>query len=156
MGMDVYGNKPTDPKGEYFRANVWYWRPLWTMIENLYPDIASKAPNAHYNSGDGLDAIHSSILAALMKYHIDSGVIDNYIKQYTDSINSIPDEDCTYCNKTGYRIWTNSDGSAYQQQCNVCQGTLKYPNFASNYPMHIDVVKEFQQFLENCGGFQIL
>ncbi|QOR55575.1 MAG: hypothetical protein UMS36scaffold28_65 [Phage 59_13] len=29
MGMDVYGVKPKSKQGEYFRNNVWSWRPLW-------------------------------------------------------------------------------------------------------------------------------
>jgi hypothetical protein len=28
MGMDVYGKEPKSDKGEYFRNNVWWWRPL--------------------------------------------------------------------------------------------------------------------------------
>ena len=155
MGMDVYGRKPLNESGEYFRANVWYWRPLWDMIDNLYPDIASKVPNAHFNDGDGLEETDTLVLSNLLKSHIESGFIDSYIQEYTENINSLPPEDCTYCNQTGYRIWPNDDGSALQKQCNVCNGTLKYSNFASNYPMHIDVVKEFQFFLENSGGFQI-
>ena len=27
MGMDVYGLEPRKEKGEYFRNNVWWWRP---------------------------------------------------------------------------------------------------------------------------------
>lgn len=153
--MDVYGNSPLNDSGAYFRANVWYWRPLWDMIENLYPDIAAKVPYAHYNDGDGLNSTDSIILSNLLKAHIDSGFIAEYIQQYEESLESLPDEDCNYCNKTGYRLWTNEDGSAYQKQCNVCSGTLKFPNINKSYRMHIDLVKEFQTFLANCGGFKI-
>jgi hypothetical protein len=28
MGFDVYGKSARSEKGEYFRNNVWWWRPL--------------------------------------------------------------------------------------------------------------------------------
>lgn len=155
MGMDIYGKNPINESGSYFRSSVWYWHPLWTMIENLYPDIASKVPNAHYNDGDGLSESESTILANLMKDHIDSGLIQNYVIEYQKTLSSLPDQDCTYCNQTGYRIWSGDDGSAYQSQCNVCRGTLKYSNDSKSYPLDYDFIKSFQVFLSNCGGFEI-
>ena len=38
MGMDVYGRAPTSESGEYFRANVWSWHPIWNYCEVLAPD----------------------------------------------------------------------------------------------------------------------
>ena len=42
MGMDVYGTKPKNETGEYFRANVWYWHPLWDCLDKLHPNICGK------------------------------------------------------------------------------------------------------------------
>ena len=28
MGMDVYGRKPKNKTGEYFRANIWSWKTM--------------------------------------------------------------------------------------------------------------------------------
>lgn len=155
MGMDVYGRDPDNESGKYFRANVWYWRPLWGMIEDLYPTFAVKVPNAHYNDGDGLDAEDSYLLSQIMKIDIESGRLSEYVNSYEADRQNIPQVDCEYCSKTGYRIWPQSDGSVFQKECNVCSGTLKVDHFAKSYPMHIDVVKEFQLFMEHCGGFSI-
>ena len=41
MGMDVFGLAPKEEKGEYFRNNVWWWRPLWdfvAQIDELYSE----------------------------------------------------------------------------------------------------------------------
>jgi hypothetical protein len=35
MGMDVYGKAPTVEEGKYFRNNLWWWRPLWTYVEEV-------------------------------------------------------------------------------------------------------------------------
>ena len=53
MGMDVYGINPQGVKGDYFRANVWYWRPLWQCVEYFCQDILSKEDikRGEYNDG---------------------------------------------------------------------------------------------------------
>jgi hypothetical protein len=54
MGMDVHGLKPKNPKGEYFRNNCWWWRPLWTYSQQVCPKITSKVKYGQSNDGDGL------------------------------------------------------------------------------------------------------
>ena len=52
MGMDVYGKAPTAEVGEYFRRNVWGWRPLWDMCLDLFPELTEKVEYGHSNDGD--------------------------------------------------------------------------------------------------------
>lgn len=63
MGMDVYGKAPTSEVGEYFRNNVWWWRPLADYILKVHPDLASSCAEWHSNSADGLNAAESVTLA---------------------------------------------------------------------------------------------
>jgi hypothetical protein len=42
MGMDVFGRRPNDVIGEYFRANIWSWYPLHDLITRLCGDLFSK------------------------------------------------------------------------------------------------------------------
>ena len=42
MGMDVYGREPLTKEGEYFRANVWSWRPLRDLIELTCDDVLTQ------------------------------------------------------------------------------------------------------------------
>jgi len=47
MGFDLYGTNGGNEKidhdnpveGQYFRANVWYWRPLWDLTCSIGKDI---------------------------------------------------------------------------------------------------------------------
>ena len=41
MGFDLSGIKPTSEEGHYFRANVWYWRPIWGFVRQQLPDLLS-------------------------------------------------------------------------------------------------------------------
>jgi hypothetical protein len=63
MGMDVYGRNPTSKEGEYFRNNVWWWRPLAEYCMEVAPEIAARCEGWHYNDGDGLNGLDSGALA---------------------------------------------------------------------------------------------
>jgi hypothetical protein len=52
MGMDIYGRNAKTPEGEYFRANVWSWRPLHVLCETV---LKQKFPSWGYNDGDGFE-----------------------------------------------------------------------------------------------------
>ena len=155
MGMDVYGVKPKNQAGEYFRSNVWFWHPLWDCLENLHPTLCEKCESPHDNSGSGLNARDSLALSKLLKKDLDSGVIEEYIKKYDEAVALVPLEDCKFCDNKGTRDWPSDDGTVLTKQCNACNGTLKVPNFATHYHMDIELMKEFQIFLQNCGGFTI-
>ena len=155
MGMDVYGIKPRNKSGEYFRSNVWYWHPLWDCLENLHPTICEKCESPHDNSGSGLNDQDSLTLSKLLKKDLDKGIIQEYIKKYDDHLSSIPLQDCKFCHLKGTRDWPQDDGTVQTIQCNACSGTLKVQSFETYYRMYLDLMKEFQIFLENCGGFTI-
>lgn len=172
MGMDVYGKKPKNEIGEYFRNNVWWWRPLWGYIEDNFPEIAAEVPNAHYNDGDGLNAVKTKILANKLRSHINSGKVKEYELAYKKKIDSLPLQDCEYCEQTGKRAWAAThfavqsllekneflemnDQGEYILECNACRGTGKTEHFMSHYPFAEENVISFCDFLENCGGFSI-
>lgn len=173
MGMDVYGKKPKNETGEYFRNNVWWWRPLWGYIEDNFPEIASEVPYAHSNDGDGLNSIKTKILANKLRSHINSGKVKEYEKKYKEYVSSLPMVDCEYCETTGKRAWAKthpavshinndsnvdyeiSDNDEYVIQCNSCKGLGKTEDFMSHYPFSEENVIAFCDFLENSGGFSI-
>ena len=155
MGMDVYGNNPKTEAGEYFRSNVWYWHPLWDCLETLHPTICGRCESPHDNSGSGLNAKDSLALSKLLKKDLEKGIKEKYIADYDAQLASIPLEDCPYCEGTGNRDWDQTDGSVLTKVCNACNGTLKIKSFATHYHMDLDLMKEFQIFLQDCGGFRI-
>jgi hypothetical protein len=155
MGMDVYGKKPTAEIGEYFRNNVWYWRPLWEYCCHIEPTLIQKVPNAHYNDGDGLNSKDASQLGFKLAEEISSGRAQKYVEEYEKIRQAIPKEDCKYCDEKGQREWAQQDGTPIKKTCNACSGTKKVDSWESHYPMDLDNIKEFSQFLQHCGGFQI-
>jgi hypothetical protein len=171
MGMDVYGKNPTSEVGEYFRRNVWGWHPLWDYVENQHSEIAELVEHAHSNSGDGLNAEKSKLLSELLMEDFTSGKVAEYVTQRNAGLAELPFEDCKLCEGTGIR--TDEIGTQSNQPekvleadiavivgrtkgwCNGCNGVGKREDWATNYSLYEEDVKEFAEFLAECGGFEI-
>jgi len=68
MGMDVYGknkaNANTEDGRNYFRASVWWWRPLVDQMEAAAPELFAKVKYWGTNDGDGFDNAEDCIAMA--------------------------------------------------------------------------------------------
>lgn len=156
MGMDVYGRKPKSEVGEYFRRNVWGWRPLWDYCSSVHFDIVGEklAESGHYNSGAGLGLQKSVKLAKALKEDIRSGIALEYITNRDKFLAELPDQKCEYCDENGNRTWSEGDKQVVKV-CNACSGKKSVRPFQTYYFLRLDDIEEFSQFLENCGGFNI-
>lgn len=158
MGMDLVGVFPSSEKGQYFRANIWYWRPLWGYIEENFSDIACKVESPYTNEGYGLDADNSIILAQEIHRHVHGGLAKDYERNWNNRIAALSLIDCSICNGSGNREWPEGITREWIEQCNgcnVCHGTGLERPFESWYHFSVEVLEEFSQFLEHCGGFEI-
>lgn len=170
MGMDVYGLEPQTDAGEYFRNNVWYWRPLWSYCLKV-GDAFLDPEVGHDNSGDSVSADQAMLLAEMLKAEIESGRTAEYKRNYDAHLASLPRSECQYCEGTGIR----SDGVGVNHGmpdrvlehdlaimlgrttgwCNACNGEGKVDAFETNYPFDVNNVIEFAEFCAESGGFQI-
>jgi hypothetical protein len=148
MGMDVYGVKPTAAEGEYFRRNVWGWRPLADLCLELAPDECSGCTYWHTNDGDGLDDIGAKRLSAKLLVLIADGSVKAYIAIREAAIANLPRETCPRCKGTG-------NSSNRDERCKFCDGNGTVKAFAAHYGVTEECVKEFASFLATCGGFSI-
>jgi len=97
MGMDVYGREPRNEVGEYFRSNVWWWRPLWNYtaeIDHFYAEqknahqlISKKLfESGHHNDGEGLETEEDCRdLVKRLEWSIDEGLLAEYQKEIDES-----------------------------------------------------------------------
>lgn len=170
MGMDVYGKAPKSEKGEYFRNNVWYWRPLWDYCNVVAEDLVAGV-KGHYNDGDGLDDAGALALAERLHEELATGRTFVYEAMYRSLIASQPRERCTYCEGTGIRRDTVGQDMGMPERkldeavaavvgreygwCNGCQGEGEVDPIDANYPFDVENVKEFADFLMESGGFSI-
>lgn len=173
MGMDVIGVKPTTKEGEYFRNNLWWWRPLWNYCAEVADDIISEEllEHGHYNDGAGLDEDGAKALAMRLIEELDSGRTAQYEIEYRKELSELPMSDCEFCDATGIRtdkvgIEMGMHEKALDEEvavvvgrshgtCNACRGYGKVEHFATHYPFNAENVREFANFLIGCGGFEI-
>jgi len=171
--MDVVGKKPSTKEGEYFRNNLWWWRPLWDYCAVIGEDIIDKSvwESGHYNDGAGLDAEDALALGLRLMQEIESGRTAEYEAEYRTELAELPMEQCDLCAGTGIR--TDKVGremgmhdKALEDEvatvvgrlhgwCNGCRGYGKKENWATHYPFQVSNVKEFAIFLMGSGGFSI-
>lgn len=159
MGMDVYGLAPKSEKGEYFRNNVWWWRPLWDYCEAVYPKC--QEVSGHTNDGDGFNEYEAEILSNVLLVHINRGNTKEYELTRQAFLDALPDEPCDMCNgvgivqvKEGWYDYVEGE-ITFRDPCNGCDGKGVKRPFETHYPFSVDNVKEFAEFLKESGGFQI-
>ena len=165
MGMDVYGRKPKNETGEYFRANVWSWRPIYwlcfssiirheeeTGYDDLIPDKTFRG--MEYNDGYGLRSDRKCNL--LSDYLQD--VVDIFFKpsefpfehEFSDNFKWGVDKDAEFYIDVGF--YADKEGKFLSKE------ECKDPNIEGKYsPYRLDKdhIQEFIGFLRNCGGFRV-
>jgi hypothetical protein len=170
MGMDVYGENPTSDTGEYFRNNVWWWRPLWDYCVDVAPELCDGV-DGESNGGDGLGAEGADDLSVILFNELASGRTAQYAKDYGKMLSELPRSECNHCEGTGTRtdavgvemgMTTKELEPALQiitgrthGWCNACNGEGTQEHWNANYPFSEENVREFAEFLAECGGFKI-
>ena len=154
MGMDVYGKNPTCEAGEYFRANVWSWRPIAALTLELAPEECDPCEHWGTNDGDGLNADQSVQLAEKLSRSLASGEIGRIIVKARGDIHQMPDEECNICEGTGSRAEPPNPGPG-PVSCNGCNGTGKKRPWEAHYDCSVEHFTEWLTFLHNCGGFEL-
>ncbi len=170
MGMDVFGNS-----GAYFRRNVWGWQPLAELVCKLEPKLTRNCKHWHSNDGDGLDGKQSKALAQSLKGMLASGLIAKIIEGRDEALAALPNEPCQHCDGTGIRrdeigtddgqpqriigpdTQSDENHPRYGQTgwCNGCDGRGWKRPTATWYPLTVEDVREFAEFLDDCDGFEI-
>lgn len=149
MGMDVFGNAPTAPEGEYFRNNIWWWGPLAQYVTATFPKETAQCEQWFTNDGDGLDREASEALAEKLAEALSSGDVAEFDAQGHAHVAANPNEPCLLCRGEGIRLAAGGGGT---EQCFVCEGTGRVER---HFCFSVENVAEFQQFLAHCGGFSI-
>lgn len=175
MGMDVIGLEPTTTEGEYFRRNIWRWRPLAEIVCKLEPELTSTCTHWQSNDGDGLDAETCEELSDALRSAITTGRVERLLSARDKRIAALPPRPCGECAGTGIRCddvgveqgqlarvigrdtEAAPDHPRYGQTgwCNGCDGTGRNAPPETDYRLDVDDVAEFATFLATCGGFEI-
>lgn len=165
MGFDIYGRN-----GNYFRRNVWGWRPLADYCIRMAPTIAAECTHWHTNDGDGLDGDDAAALADLLDDTVRDGRAQAYIALRDAELAALSRVPCPYCHALGVRIDeigvtkrmrdrvirdTGHPRDGQTGWCNACDGHGTSPDRATHYHLVLDDIVAFATFLRTSGGFEI-
>ena len=146
--------------GSYFRANVWYWRPIWQYVTQLCDDILTEKDmeRGEYNDGHKISKTKAKCIASRLKKLDRDGDTMEYELLYKQNMNSLPKEDCSICEGTGMRnddLGKKTRKENPEYTCNGCEGKGKRDNFNTHYPFESEIIMQFADFCEQSGGFEI-
>ena len=150
--------------GIYFRANVWWWRPIALFLtETMHFLSEEDIKGLGYNDSHIIDADKAKRIGQRIRDMHEIGAIDAWVRDKKIAIVMIPKETCTLCEGTGVRTDKPMFGELepYTQdgvegvKCNGCEGIGKREPWESNYPYDTNIILEFGVFAEESGGFQI-
>lgn len=146
MGMDVYGIG--NPEA-YFRANIWSWRPIYSLIKKFASDLVDDITieGMTCNDGHGLYRTEDCITLAnrienWMEHNTDGLEVemDDKFENFIESIISSVKEQLKDRNEESSDIDKIQYGSNDNPKCKV----------------EDDHLKEFIDFLRICEGFKVL
>lgn len=154
MGMNLYGNNPSSHVGKIYRSSIWIWHPMWNYFEINYPEVAKDLGNGHANDGDELDNAKSIELANIIINDLSNGKINEYLQNFENFLNSLPETICEYCLGFGKeRVFVLQQT---EENCFRCNGSGKSKMMITNYRAYTHDFYKLADFLRSCGGFKIL
>ena len=181
MGFDLYGLSPQSnvPKpvvtdwndkkqtkayftyqentvGSYYRANVWWWRPIWEYVCENCDNILSSKDKEHgeFNDGHKISKTKAKRIASRIRSLDRQGKIMQHELEHKKLLKSLPKEQCDICDGTGKRKEPPKTGAG-KIECNGCRGKGLRDNWQCHYPFESQPVVEFAEFCEQSGGFEI-
>jgi len=153
-------------KGDYFRANVWWWRPIWDFTCYKCDDVLSQDDISYGSSNDNhfINKAKSKKIAI----RLNKAIKDGSAKKYEDQVTAIVDR---------AKIKNDAiDKKLEELKEEVVKATSKndivpsdYPksfkkkwdeiyagrDWGASYPFNTEYLKEFSDFCKESGGFYI-
>tara|TARA_R100001594_G_scaffold123799_1_gene160407 strand:- start:33175 stop:33786 length:612 start_codon:yes stop_codon:yes gene_type:complete len=151
--------------GEYFRANVWYWRPVWNFVcaacDNFLSDKDLDAGCS--NSGDRISKTKAKRIASRLRSLDKQGIIQTWEDEMMIPYNKAKEKN-KYVDKQleifqenmKAKYHDNITPSEYSEKDKKKWDNIYYQrDWASSYPPSRDLIMEFAAFCEESGGFEI-
>jgi len=136
--------------GNYFRNNVWWWRPLWHYVCQVCDDILTGEDmnGCTDNSGYKIDETKALQIGIRLHAAVYDGSAQEWKEGYDKEVAQLPKEPCFRCNG-------NNRGHNKKKDCKPCDKTGERENFQANYPFDVENVKAFATFCVESGGFEV-
>ena len=144
--------------GDYFRANVWGWRPIWSFVCEVCPDILTEEDfkRGQYNDNHLIEEDRAKDIAKRLREKMDLAR-DRQKKYEAEAPNkekfnkiSKPKSELITCPGD---MQTHDPENYERWETLVHSGHIKFDEMS--YPINAKYIEEFANFAENSGGFRI-
>jgi len=161
---NAYEEWELENPGVYFRNNVWWWRPLWHYVCIACHGILSgkDIANGQFNGGHRISKTKSLRIAAKLRARIKSGDVVDYYDRHQKEYNEAKEH-----NKKIQILMDALHERVKEQYGDIVPRDYPEPHktdwdnlqaqkkWEASYPFDINNVKEFAEFCEQSGGFEI-
>jgi hypothetical protein len=133
-GVGSRGRNPSSPAGEYFRANVWSWRPIHALVCELCSDLLDE---------ETLEG---------MGYNNRAGAADQ--PTCTEMANRFEQ----WMEHNVHRVRLDIPGAKVTEEGRFVteEELVENPDLETHTPYNVEDehLKEWIEFLRHCGGFE--
>jgi len=148
MGMDVSGRNPQNKTGEYFRANVWSWRPINEMIQMICYDLLDEETLERLGFNDGAGAKDQDTCNR-MADRFEDFLDDNKF----EPIGKLEVRNALVPERKKFQFALQENGSQVDSKGRFCDAD--HPEAQSPYEVTVNHLRDWIDFLRNCGGFEV-
>lgn len=151
--------------GEYFRANVWFWRPVWNFVCASCDDFLSEddIDAGGSNSGDRISKTKANRIASRLRKLGKQGVIQKWEDEMTIPFNEAKEHNKTidkemdvFQDKMRIKYGPDIVPSNYDVHDKATWDTIyNKRSWASSYPPSANLIVQFGRFCGESGGFEI-
>ena len=154
-----------DNPGEYFRNNVWFWRPLWVFVCNNCADILNEDDmmGGESNSGYEISEHKAELIGRRLSALLADGTVDEVdrisaldrakAKAHNDEIKEQQNEIRDKVHKEhGKDVAHANYPEPYYTEWHNLQ---KQEQWSAHYPFDKENIEDFAKFCLESGGFEI-
>lgn len=134
MGMDISGKNPSSEEGEYFRAAIWSWLPIYDLVCRLCSDLLDHQTleSMSYNDGAGPNDQETCTKMAFR--------FDRWMKHYGSGHEV----------QLGWRFEVETHRLLRAEEAEE-----KGVATEAAYHTSDEHLKDWVEFLRHCGGFEV-
>ena len=153
-------------RGEYFRANVWWWRPIWNFTCNVCENILTNKDMDRGQSNDfhKISKTKAKRIAIKLRKAIENGTAQKYEDDYKKR-SKIAKELNDEIKSAMKLVEDEAKRVTKNQNLAPCDYPKEYKDkwdelynkkaWDDSYPFEVEFLRDFADFCELSGGFEI-
>jgi DnaJ-class molecular chaperone len=154
MGFDIYGIRKKSEKGRYFYSNRLWWHGLQLYVLDACSDLFKEGETDYWcvNQGQRVSGRTATAIAKRLHELLESGAVKAFERRFKKEQRARLIVPCA-CVRARRKVDPKS--AKRKVKCPRCHGTGIIKKDEIIYPFTEETVKDFAEFCQDSGGFEI-